>query len=256
MDALRTAPERIDHLPGFGWHAHGFEAEATAGLRMVYLDEDPRDAQRVFLCLHGNPSCSYLYRKMIPVFAAAGARVVAPDLLDFGRSDKPVHEVDHSFAFHRDSLISFVEHLDLRRITLVVQDWGGLFGLTLPMHAPERYERLLVMNTALGTGRVTEGFRAGRSFSNSKPDLDVGGSFRRSEPALSAAECAAYDAPFPDAQPAQGHPGLPRAAAHSRRRALRAGARRTHRPRGARTLGLWLRRHAPAAKRVRATRWS
>ena len=200
MDALRTPPERFDHLPGFAAVAHGFASDATAGLRMAYLDEGPRDSTRVFLCLHGNPSWSYLYRKMIPVFAASGARVVAPDLLGFGRSDKPVHEADHSFAFHRDSLIALVEHLDLRHVTLVVQDWGGLFGLTLPMQAPERFERLLVMNTGFGTGRVTEGFRAWRTFSNSKPDLDVGNLFRRSEPTLSAAECAAYDAPFPDAR--------------------------------------------------------
>ena len=200
MDALRTPPERFDHLPGFAAVAHGFASDATAGLRMAYLDEGPRDSTRVFLCLHGNPSWSYLYRKMIPVFAASGGRVVAPDLLGFGRSDKPVHEADHSFAFHRDSLIALVEHLDLRHVTLVVQDWGGLFGLTLPMQAPERFERLLVMNTGFGTGRVTEGFRAWRTFSNSKPDLDVGNLFRRSEPTLSAAECAAYDAPFPDAR--------------------------------------------------------
>ena len=200
MDALRTPPERFDHLPGFAAVAHGFASDATAGLRMAYLDEGPRDSTRVFLCLHGNPSWSYLYRKMIPVFAVSGGRVVAPDLLGFGRSDKPVHEADHSFAFHRDSLIALVEHLDLRHVTLVVQDWGGLFGLTLPMQAPERFERLLVMNTGFGTGRVTEGFRAWRTFSNSKPDLDVGNLFRRSEPTLSAAECAAYDAPFPDAR--------------------------------------------------------
>ena len=200
MDALRTPPERFDHLPGFAAVAHGFASDATAGLRMAYLDEGPRDSTRVFLCLHGNPSWSYLYRKMIPVFTASGGRVVAPDLLGFGRSDKPVHEADHSFAFHRDSLIALVEHLDLRHVTLVVQDWGGLFGLTLPMQAPERFERLLVMNTGFGTGRVTEGFRAWRTFSNSKPDLDVGNLFRRSEPTLSAAECAAYDVPFPDAR--------------------------------------------------------
>ena len=200
MDALRTLPERFDHLPGFAAVAHGFASDATAGLRMAYVDEGPRDSTRVFLCLHGNPSWSYLYRKMIPVFAASGGRVVAPDLLGFGRSDKPVHEADHSFAFHRDSLIALVEHLDLRHVTLVVQDWGGLFGLTLPMQAPERFERLLVMNTGFGTGRVTEGFRAWRTFSNSKPDLDVGDLFRRSEPTLSAAECAAYAAPFPDAR--------------------------------------------------------
>ena len=200
MNALRTPDERFEHLPGFDWPAHGFESAATAGLRMAFIDEGPRDADRVFLCLHGNPSWSYLYRKMLPVFLDSGARVVAPDLIGFGRSDKPLAETDHTFTFHRESLIALVEHLGLRRITLVVQDWGGLLGLTLPMHMPERFERLLVMNTGFATGRVTEGFRAWRTFSNSKPDLDVGGLFRRSEPTLSGAEAAAYDAPFPDAR--------------------------------------------------------
>jgi pimeloyl-ACP methyl ester carboxylesterase len=154
----------------------------------------------VFLCLHGNPSWAYLYRKMVPVFLASGGRVVAPDFIGFGRSDKPVLEADHSFDFHRTSLLRFVEALDLRRVTLVVQDWGGLFGLTLPMEMPERFERLLVMNTGFGTGQVTDGFRAWRAFSNSRPDLDVGALFRRSEPTLDAGEIAAYDAPFPDAR--------------------------------------------------------
>jgi pimeloyl-ACP methyl ester carboxylesterase len=166
---------------------------------MAYVDEGPRDAERVFVCLHGNPTWSYLYRKMIPVFLESGARVVAPDMIGFGRSDKPVDELAHSFAFHRASLAAWVESLGLQRITLVVQDWGGLFGLTLPMLAPPRYERLLVMNTGFGTGRVTEGFRAWRAYSNGKPDLDVAALLKRSEPTLSDAEAAAYNAPFPDA---------------------------------------------------------
>ena len=198
MDAITTPPERFFDLPGFTWAARHWQSAATARLNLAYLDEGPADADRVFLCLHGNPSWSYIYRKMIPVFLASGARVVAPDLLGFGRSDKPLHEADHSFDFHRTCLVGFVDALDLRRVTLVVQDWGGLFGLTLPMAAPERFERLLLMNTAFGTGEVTDGFRAWRAFSNTRPDLDVGALFRRSEPALSEGEIAAYDAPFPD----------------------------------------------------------
>jgi len=167
---------------------------------MAYVDEGPADAAQVFLCLHGNPTWSYLHRKMIGVFLASGARVVAPDLLGFGRSAKPLREADHTFAWHRGALLAFVEALDLRGVTLVVQDWGGLFGLTLPMEAPARYERILLMNTAFGTGEVTDGFRAWRAYSNSRPDLDVGTLVARGEPTLSPAEAAAYNAPFPDAR--------------------------------------------------------
>ncbi|HUP06441.1 MAG TPA: haloalkane dehalogenase [Caldimonas sp.] len=200
MDALITTDGRFAGLPGYPWTARHWSSDATAGLPLAYVDAGPVDASQVFLCLHGNPSWSYLYRKMIPVFVASGARVVAPDLLGFGRSAKPVHESDHTFDRHRGALLAFVDALDLRGITLVVQDWGGLFGLTLPMEAPERHARLLLMNTGFGTGDVTEGFRAWRAFSNSRPDLDVGALFARSEPTLTPAEVAAYDAPFPDAR--------------------------------------------------------
>ena len=200
MQALTTPDERFEGLPGFPWPVRRWAGDATRGLALAYLDEGPADADRVFLCLHGNPSWAYLYRKMVPIFLASGGRVVAPDFIGFGRSDKPMLEADHSFDFHRTSLLRFVEALELRRVTLVVQDWGGLFGLTLPMEMPERFERLLVMNTAFGTGQVTDGFRAWRAFSNSRPDLDVGALFRRSEPTLDAGEIAAYDAPFPDAR--------------------------------------------------------
>lgn len=199
MKLLTTPAGRFADLPGYPWVARTFRSEATGGATMAYVDEGPRDAERAFVCLHGNPTWSYLYRKMIPVFLESGARVLAPDLIGFGRSDKPVDESAHSFAFHRASLAAWVELLGLQRITLVVQDWGGLFGLTLPMLAPPRYERLLVMNTGFGTGRVTEGFRAWRAYSNGKPDLDVAALLKRSEPTLSDAEAAAYNAPFPDA---------------------------------------------------------
>jgi pimeloyl-ACP methyl ester carboxylesterase len=198
MDTLTTPATRFEGLPGFPWPSHVMRDDATAGLAMARVDEGPLDADRVFLCLHGNPTWSYLYRKMIPVFLDTGARVVAPDLLGFGRSDKPATDADHSFDFHRRSLIALLETLDLRNITLVVQDWGGLLGLTLPMHSPLRFSRLLVMNTGFATGQVTEGFRAWRAYSNSRPDLAVGGLLQRSVPSLSDAEAAAYDAPFPD----------------------------------------------------------
>jgi haloalkane dehalogenase/tRNA(adenine34) deaminase len=138
---------------------------------------------------------------MIPVFAASGARVVAPDLFGFGRSDKPAEEPWYTFTRHRDSLIAFVAALDLRGATLVVQDWGGLLGLTLPMDLPERFDRLLVMNTALGTGDVplSEGFLAWRAWANKNPDMDIAKLMKRSCPHLSDAEAFAYSAPYPDA---------------------------------------------------------
>jgi pimeloyl-ACP methyl ester carboxylesterase len=138
---------------------------------------------------------------MIPVFAAAGHRVVAPDFLGFGRSDKPVNDAVYTFLFHRALLMRFIERLGLERVTLVVQDWGGLLGLTLPMEYPERIDRLIVMNTGLGVGRSPgPGFDAWKSFVASKPDFSIPGMMLRSVPGLSAAEAAAYDAPFPDAR--------------------------------------------------------
>jgi pimeloyl-ACP methyl ester carboxylesterase len=194
--AKRTPDERFAGLPGWPWAP---EYTEHAGLRVHHIDEGPRDAPATVLCLHGNPSWGYLYRHMIPVFLQAGLRVVAPDLIGFGRSDKPADEAAHTFELHRSMLLGFVERLDLRNILLVCQDWGGIFGLTLPMAAPERWTRLLVMNTALATGTLTEGFRQWRAYSNSQPDLAVGKLLQRGKRDISAAEVAAYDAPFPDA---------------------------------------------------------
>ena len=168
---------------------------------MHYVDDGPRNARRNWLCLHGQPTWSYLYRRMIPIFAGAGDRVVAPDFLGFGRSDKPADEAVYTFDFHRDSLLAFIEALDLRNIVLVVQDWGGLIGLTLPMAAPERFAALLVMNTDLGTGDAPlgDGFLAWRTFSNRNPVMDIAKLMQRACAHLSAAEAAAYAAPYPDA---------------------------------------------------------
>jgi pimeloyl-ACP methyl ester carboxylesterase len=197
MNVLRTPEERFAGLPGWPYAPQYLQID---GLRLHYVDEGPRDAAVTALCLHGQPSWSYLYRKMIPVFTGAGLRVVAPDLIGFGRSDKPEDEAWYSFDSHRRVLLQFVEQMDLRNVLLVVQDWGGILGLTLPMEQPERYTRLLVMNTALGLGEVGEGFRQWRAYSNSQPDMAIGKLFQRGNPQLTPAEAAAYDAPFPDAR--------------------------------------------------------
>lgn len=200
-DAVRTPEARFEGLPGYSWSGHYLnDLPALAGLRMHYLDEGPRNAGLIYLCLHGNPAWSYLYRKMIPVLVASGARVVAPDLPGFGRSDKPKKESSHSFSWHRQVLLEFVARLGLENIVLVVQDWGGLLGLTLPMDAPDRYHGLLVMNTTLATGDepLSPGFLAWREMCAKNPEFDVARLFARGNPQMSPQECDAYNAPFPD----------------------------------------------------------
>jgi tRNA(adenine34) deaminase len=213
-DALRTPEERFAGVPGYPWAARYLsDLPSLAGLRMHYLDEMPPvpapDGHITWLCLHGNPAWSYLYRKMIPVFVAAGDRVVAPDMIGFGKSDKPKRDAAHTFSWHRQILLEFVERLDLNNVVLVVQDWGGLLGLTLPMAAPGRYRGLLVMNTALGTGDVplSPGFLAWREMCARNPEFDIARLFARGNPQITAEECAAYNAPFPD----RGHRAATRA---------------------------------------------
>jgi haloalkane dehalogenase len=195
MNVLRTDDSRFANLPDFPYAPHYAQID---GLRMHYLDEGPRDATVTALCLHGQPSWAYLYRKMIPVFVAAGLRMVAPDWFGFGRSDKPQDDAWYSFERHRNSLLAFIRQLDLRNVLLVVQDWGGLLGLTLPLDEPGRITRLLVMNTGLGLGTVTEGFKQWRAYANSQPDLACGRLIQSGTPGMTAAEAGAYDAPFPD----------------------------------------------------------
>lgn len=209
-DALRTPDAAFADLPDYPWAPHYLsDLPALDGLRMHYLDEGPTDAARTYLCLHGNPAWSYLYRKMIPVFLQAGHRVVAPDLIGFGKSDKLKKESAHTFSFHRQTLLDLVQRLDLQRVVLVVQDWGGLLGLTLPMEMPQRFLGLLVMNTTLATGDqpLSPGFLAWREMCAKNPGYDIARLFARGNPQLSAAECAAYAAPFPD----KGHRAAPRA---------------------------------------------
>jgi len=200
-ESLRTPDDRFAGLPGFAFAPHYCEdLRGYEGLRLHYLDEGPRAAKEVFLCLHGQPTWSYLYRKLIPFVTAAGRRAVAPDYFGFGRSDKPVEDALYTFVFHRNALIAFIERLDLHDIVLVCQDWGGLLGLTLPMDMPSRFRKLLVMNTALGTGDrpLTQGFIDWRAWCVRNPDMAVGKLMARACPLLSPAEAAAYEAPFPD----------------------------------------------------------
>lgn len=197
---LRTPEARFDQLPGYPWSGQYIESlPSLGGLRLHYLDEGPRGAPITWLCLHGNPAWSYLYRRMLPAFIAAGHRVVAPDMPGFGKSDKPTDVAQHSFGWHRELLLQLVEALDLERVNLVVQDWGGLIGLTLPMAAPQRYRALLVMNTYLATAEepLPEGFLRWRAMCRDKPDFSISRLIGRGSPHMSEAERSAYDAPFP-----------------------------------------------------------
>ena len=205
-DALRTPEQAFAKLPGYPWPPrYVSDLPALAGLRLHYLDEGRLTGsgatdQLTYLCLHGNPAWSYLYRKMIPVFLQAGHRVLAPDLIGFGKSDKPKKDGFHTFTVHRQILLELIEQLDLQNVVLVVQDWGGLLGLTLPLAAQQRYKGLLVMNTMLATGDapLSAGFLAWREMCFKNPEFDVARLFARGNPQMSPDECAAYNAPFPD----------------------------------------------------------
>ena len=198
---LRTPEERFVNLPDFPYDpVYIDDLKGFEGLRLHHVDEGPKNADHTFLCLHGEPTWGYLYRKMIPIFTGVENRVVAPDFFGFGRSGKPMEEEVYTFDFHRNMLISFIEHLELKNITLVCQDWGGILGLTLPMDMKDIFSRLLIMNTTLGTGDVqlSKGFLEWRAWVRKNPDMSAGRLLKLTCPHLSEAECAAYDAPFPD----------------------------------------------------------
>jgi pimeloyl-ACP methyl ester carboxylesterase len=201
IEFVRTPEERFDNIPNFPYEPHYIEdLKGYEELRMCYYDEGPKDSNEVFLCLHGEPTWSFLYRKMIPIFLEGGYRIVAPDFFGFGRSDKPVKDEVYTFDFHRNFLIEFIELLELDNITLVGQDWGGIFGLTLPIEFPKRFKRLLLMNTILGTGdfEISDGFKAFRDFMSRTPDADAGRLIKSVTRHLTSEEVAAYDAPFLD----------------------------------------------------------
>jgi haloalkane dehalogenase len=202
MRILRTPEERFDNLPGYPFSPHYIEiADGEGGrLRVHYVDEGPRDAAPVLL-MHGEPSWSYLYRKMIPLIVEAGHRVIAPDLVGFGRSDKPADRHDYTYQRHVDWMQQVVDKLAPVRITLVCQDWGGLIGLRLVAAAAHRFDRVVVANTGLPTGdrKMSDAFLEWQRFSRETPEFAVGTivSSGCHQP-LSQAIIAAYDAPFPD----------------------------------------------------------
>jgi len=207
MIVLRTPDDRFTDLPGFAFEPHYAEISAVPGdaaagtLRVHYLDEGPRDAAPVLL-MHGEPSWCYLYRHMIPVLVEAGHRVIAPDLVGFGRSDKPSEKSDYTYARHVAWMSELLfGHLDLHDVTFFGQDWGGLVGLRLVAEAPERYARLCVGNTGLptGDGKLSDAFMAWQKFSRESPQFPIGQIVNGGSATDLAPEViAAYDAPFPD----------------------------------------------------------
>ena len=197
MEILRTPDECFANLPGYPFAANFVEIQ---GLRMHYVDEGPRSANPV-LMLHGEPSWSYLYRKMIPPVAAAGYRAIAPDLIGFGKSDKLTERSDYSYQFHVDTVAEFIESLDLKNITLVCQDWGGLLGLRVAVEHPERFSGIVAANTGLPTGDapMSEAFLKWQNYSQTVPNFHVGGIVKGGCCTELAPEViAAYNAPFPD----------------------------------------------------------
>jgi len=210
VDVVRTPEDRFADLPDFPFAPH--HTTISDGLRMHHVDEGPRDAAPV-LMLHGEPSWSYLYRSMIPLFVDAGLRAVAPDLVGFGKSDKPTALGDYSYQRHMDWLTEWLVAVDLRDITLVCQDWGSLLGLRLAAENEERFSRIVVANGFLPTAERGPGwpFKAWRAFATYSPVFPVGrivatGTKRK----LSKAEIAAYDAPFPSRTHKAGARAFPR----------------------------------------------
>ena len=209
MHTVRTPEERFAGLPGYDFAPHYVEID---GMRMHYVDEGPRDAAPTLL-LHGEPSWSYLYRKMIPPLAAAGHRVIAPDLIGFGRSDKPVSRSNYSYAGHVAWMAQFLEALDLQGITLFCQDWGSLIGLRVAAEHEPRFARIALGNGGLPTGDqpMPRAFRIWRAFARWSPWFPIGrivdsGTVSK----LSDDVIAAYDAPFPSRRSKAGARAFPR----------------------------------------------
>ena len=199
MKALRTPDDRFVDLPGYDFEPHYVDID---GLRMHYVDEGPADAAPVLL-LHGEPSWSYLYRKMIPLLVSAGHRVIAPDLIGFGRSDKPTRQSDYSYAGHVAWMRLFIEALDLNNITLFCQDWGSLIGLRVAAENEFRFDRIALGNGGLPTGdqEPPRVFRIWRAFARWSPWFPIGRIIQKATVGdLSREVVAAYDAPFPSAK--------------------------------------------------------
>ena len=202
MKILRTPEERFDNLAGFSFKPNYVDVPDSEGgtLRVHYLDEGPADSSSLLL-MHGEPTWSYLYRKMIPVFTEAGHRTIVPDLVGFGRSDKPTERSDYTYQRHVDWMQSLIDQLDPSGMTLVCQDWGGLVGLRLLTANPDRFDRAVVANTGLPTGDATptDAFLEWRKMSLEMPEFDLRTiiQFGCARPVAPEVQDA-YDAPFPD----------------------------------------------------------
>lgn len=199
MKILRTPDERFENLPDYAFQAHYINID---GLRMHYVDEGPSEADPVLL-LHGEPSWSYLYRFMIPPLAENGLRVIAPDLVGFGKSDKPAAKKDYSYAGHVDWMRRFIEALNLNNITIFCQDWGSLIGLRVAAENEHRFARIVLGNGALPTGdqAMPRAFKIWQNFARYSPWFPVGKILQMGTVSdLPEAVVAAYDAPFPSAR--------------------------------------------------------
>ncbi len=198
MTVLRTPEYRFEHLPDFRYQGNYLEVEP--GLRLHYLDEGEK-TNPTFLLLHGEPTWSYLYRKMIPVLVKGGCRVVALDLIGFGRSDKPAKKEDYSYQKHENWLRAAIEQLDLQKVRLFCQDWGGLLGMRLAVLMEERFSAVAASNTYLPMGirPMPQAFLQWRQFSQTVPEFPLGGVLQMGTVTeLPAEVLAAYEAPFPD----------------------------------------------------------
>lgn len=206
MKSLRTPDERFSSLPGYDFDPHYVEVPAGDGsgdrLRVHYVDEGPSDSDEIVLLLHGEPSWSYLYRKMLPQLVAAGLRVVVPDLVGFGRSDKPASRTDYTYERHVEWMRSaLLDSVGLEGVTVLGHDWGGLIGLRLVAENPERFRRVVAANTGLPTGDqpMTDAFLSWQRFSQEVPELPVGRIVAGGcKSGLAPEVVAAYEAPFPD----------------------------------------------------------
>jgi len=208
-ECVRTPDDRFDNLPDYDFAPHYVE---VAGMRMHYVDEGPRDG-KVVLLLHGEPSWSYLYRHMIPPLRDAGFRVVAPDLIGFGKSDKPVRKSDYSYAGHVGWMHAFIDALDLSGINLFCQDWGSLIGLRVAAENDERFDRIALGNGALPTGdqAVPRAFMIWRAFALYSPWFPIGRVLQMGTVTDLAPEIvAAYDAPFPSSRYKAGARAFPK----------------------------------------------
>lgn len=210
MQILQADEKRFDGVADYPFKTN--LQQVADGLRMHYVDDGPRDADPV-LMLHGEPSWSYLYRHMIPPVAEAGNRVIAPDLIGFGKSDKPAKVSDYSYQTHMDWMKAFIDALSLERITLVCQDWGSLIGLRLAAENPDRFSRIIIGNGMLPTGdeKVPPAFKIWKNFAVYSPWFPIGRILQMGTGrTLSKDEVAAYEAPFPSGKHKAGARAFPK----------------------------------------------